>query len=233
MALLSVLQWVTGNRPASPASAVVLERGNREITVAGVPLRRRKQFRDYQMRQIDPECIVVEPDGVYRAIRWVVRAVGVLLIAVCTLLLNGCTYVMANDLISSSYQFQFSWFFAWAIFAGGIVIGIRLARRPRRIRFDRMAKILQIPRRERALRRYPLADVLAVQMLREGDKYQSGDDTTSGEWISWYQLNLVLNDETLPRVHLNSVSNRDEVRRQGQLLASFLKVPLLEQFSNA
>lgn len=91
----------------------------------------------------------------------------------------------------------------------------------RRCQFDSGAGELRIRHFWRTLRR-PLADVVAVQVINAG-KFGSDE-----ERFTSYQLNLVLDDPTEPRLFVVYNADLADMKTKARQLADFLHVPLLE-----
>jgi hypothetical protein len=111
----------------------------------------------------------------------------------------------------------------------------------RRVRFDRPAGRLVIERRMgfrpefQEDRSYPLASILAVQLLYNGSHSVTEPEgagerqTVSYRAFYGYELNLVLDDPKGPRLNLSSVSDWQWVRQAGQAIGDFLLVPVLDR----
>jgi hypothetical protein len=74
-------------------------------------------------------------------------------------------------------------------------------------------------------RRRSLADVLAVQVIRTWVENKNSDRTEVG-FVS-YQLNLVLDDPSEPRLFIAFNPDLEDMEAKAKLLAEFLNVPLL------
>ena len=86
--------------------------------------------------------------------------------------------------------------------------------------------------------RGPLADLLAVQVLYCGVQdyhLEVGEAGTPGSVVhrqyDSYQLNLVLDDKSEPRLNIASHSDDKWMREAGRRLAEFLDVPFFDQRS--
>jgi hypothetical protein len=79
---------------------------------------------------------------------------------------------------------------------------------------------------------YPLAKVLAVQLVPGGlvDK-AAGPFGRGGERVS-YQMNLVVADAYQDRLNLTDDSDLEWTRQAGQQVADFLGVPLIDQIAD-
>jgi hypothetical protein len=79
---------------------------------------------------------------------------------------------------------------------------------------------------------YPLAKVLAVQLIPGGLVHKPvGPGGRGGERVS-YQMNLVMADVHEDRLHLTDSTDLEWNRRAGQQIADFLGVPLLDQIAD-
>jgi hypothetical protein len=82
---------------------------------------------------------------------------------------------------------------------------------------------------------YPLETVRAVQLLHSG--HQSVSETqgageqkyTSYREFDGYELNLVLENGSVPRLNLASLSDWQWIRETGGQIASFLGVPVIDK----
>ena len=79
---------------------------------------------------------------------------------------------------------------------------------------------------------YPLAKVLAVQLVPGGlvDK-AAGPFGRGGERVS-YQLNLVMADAYQDRLNLTNDSDLEWTRQAGEQVADFLGVPVIDQIAD-
>ena len=75
-------------------------------------------------------------------------------------------------------------------------------------------------------RSWPLDQVLAVQLVEGG---WHGQSDSEGSPYFTYQMNLVLNDESQPRINLTNHANWNATWTVASELAEFLKVPLLDE----
>ncbi len=109
------------------------------------------------------------------------------------------------------------------------------------ITFDRRAKQLVFERRVgfRNQRRiectYPLETVRAVQLLHSGHRSVSETQGAGDQqWISHrefdgYELNLVLENGSVPRLNLASLSDWQWIRETGGQIGQFLGVPVIDK----
>ena len=86
------------------------------------------------------------------------------------------------------------------------------------------------------VRSRPLTDIVCVQLLYTGwqsEHVEIGECGTPGSVIHRsyhsYQLNLVVDDRDEPRLNLGSHADVKWMREAGPRLASFLRVPLVDQ----
>lgn len=80
--------------------------------------------------------------------------------------------------------------------------------------------------------RYPLADVLAVQLIPGGlVDMTPGPFGRGGEHVN-YQLNLVMADTYQDRLNLTDDTDLEWTRQAGQQIADFLGVPLIDQIAD-
>jgi hypothetical protein len=109
------------------------------------------------------------------------------------------------------------------------------------IRLDRKAGQLVIERRvgfrrePRVDRAYPLDSIRAVQLLFTG-RHSVSEPQGAGDqqMISYrefcgYELNLILDDPTVPRLNLFSFTDWEWIRRMGQVIGEFLAVPVIDK----
>ncbi len=109
------------------------------------------------------------------------------------------------------------------------------------IRFDRVLNQLVIEKRIgfrgrlRVEQTYPLASIVAVQLLHNGRHSvtvtQGAEDqqTTHFREFYAYELNLVLDQESERRINLWSVSDWKWILATGQAIGEFLQVPVIDK----
>jgi hypothetical protein len=79
----------------------------------------------------------------------------------------------------------------------------------------------------------PLAEIAAVQLLYSG--YHTVEHTSAepfrgySDQYSSYEMNLLLTDRQSSRLHLCANADRNWIRQQGQRLAEFLSIPVVDQ----
>jgi hypothetical protein len=97
--------------------------------------------------------------------------------------------------------------------------------------FDRQARLLTLGR-VGDKETYPLAKVLAIQLVPAGLVHEFARPfRRGGERVS-YQLNLVLADTDQDRLNLTHDSDLEWARQAGAQLADFLGVPLIDQIAD-
>jgi hypothetical protein len=116
------------------------------------------------------------------------------------------------------------------------------------VRFDRGTGLMTVGRRRWAglhpsivvSRSRPLAQIVRVQLLDGGEHtvhMEIGEPGTPGsvyfKQYRSYQLNLVLDDRSEPRVNLVCHADRQWMRQAGERLAAFLGVPLVDHLGSA
>jgi hypothetical protein len=116
----------------------------------------------------------------------------------------------------------------WLIGGFGFVFvlaGVAVFVSPARVEFDLREGVL---RRKWLFRQrsWPLESVRAVQLV-EGGWHGEGDSESAPYFT--YQMNLVLNDESQPRINLTNHANWDATWTAASELAEFLNVPLLNE----
>jgi hypothetical protein len=80
------------------------------------------------------------------------------------------------------------------------------------------------------IRRRPLAEILAVQLIEGGWHTAKGQHGTQTTYFT-YQLNLVLDNESIPRLNLTNHTHWDSTWQSGRDLADFLNVPFMDHVS--
>jgi len=79
-------------------------------------------------------------------------------------------------------------------------------------------------------RRRPLAEIIAVQIIEGGWHTAKGQHGMRITYFT-YQLNLILDDESVPRWNLTNHAHWDSTWQSGRDLADFLNVPFMDQVS--
>lgn len=109
------------------------------------------------------------------------------------------------------------------------------------LRFDRTNGQLVIERRmgfcseRRVDRTYPLTAIQAVQLLHSGlhsvteTEGPTERQTTTHREFHGYELNLILDDASAPRVNLFSLSDWKWIRETGQSISEFLGIPVIDK----
>jgi hypothetical protein len=112
------------------------------------------------------------------------------------------------------------------------------------IKFDRRAKEVVFERRvglqnkRRIEKSYPLESILAVQLLHNGrhtveERVQGGapggGDSYSVRSFHGYELNIVLDGTSTPRLNLLCLSDWKWIRQSGRQIAKFLGVPVIDE----
>jgi hypothetical protein len=214
--------------PAQPAMLVV---GDRRIPIDDWPLARSVQERrSVEVRRPNEDVLVIEPKG--RA------GAGLIVQAVLVFLAGALPGAVAAAC-------AVPWWLS--ILIGLVIVSFLLLlirghlSSLRWIRFDRTTGLLAIERRPgfrrqpRVEHTYALKTVRAVQLLHNGrhsitEAEGVGErQTTSHREFCGYELNLVLDDPQLPRLHLLGLSDWQWVRQTGQSLGDFLGVPVLDR----
>jgi hypothetical protein len=214
--------------PAQPAVLVV---GDRRIPIDDWPLARSvEERRSVELRRPSDEVLVIEPK----------RRAGAGLIVPAVLVFLGGALPGA---VAAACAVPW-----WLSIVIGLVIVsflLLLIRGQlsslRWLRFDRtagqlvMERRLGFPREPRVERTYPLNTIRAVQLLHNGRHSITEPEgfgerqTISHREFCGYELNLVLDDPQLPRLHLLALADWEWVRQTGQSLGDFLGVPVIDR----
>ncbi len=188
---------------------VTLQVGARTVTVEIAPLRAASaNFRTATLVEPAAGCLELRPS-------WGLRLFG-LAFALFGLMPFGILWAAWPDDPYAPYL-------VGGVGAVFLIVGLVLLLYGYRARFDRnngeMTYGFTGFRRTR-----PLAEVLAVQLI-DGGLQDSSDGPSYRTW----QLNLVLDDASQPRVCLANHAHLSYTRWAGARLADFLDVPLLDQ----
>lgn len=182
--------------------------GSREIAVEQAPLKvtLRGVHNKFTLSLPDDGELRLLPGRVVRAMGWIFCVLGwpVLLVGLIGILHGGLCLLV--------------WGVPFAFF-GVALLGPRY-------RFDRRSGELTIRHFGRSRQR-PLADIVAVQAIHAGwfgTKYES--DSSSPRFVS-YQLNLILDDPSEPRLFVAYNADEADMGKKAKLLADFINVPLL------
>jgi hypothetical protein len=213
-----------------PEQRAALVVGDRSIQVDNWPLASyTREHRDVEVVRVD-DSLVIEP--MRRA--WVKSLIFTLIVAVPGLL------------FTSLGQVPF-----WLILIILLVVFLVLLRfslsRLEWIKFDRRAKQVVFERRvglqnkRRVEKAYPLESILAVQLLHNGrhtveERVQGGapggGDSYSVRSFHGYELNIVLDSTSTPRLNLLCLSDWKWIRESGQQIGEFLRVPVIDQLNH-
>jgi hypothetical protein len=210
--------------PEQPAALVV---GDRRIQVDNWPLASyTREDRHVKLVQV-ADSLVIEP--VQRV--WVKSVIFTLIFAVPGFLATALEQVPL-----------------WLILIILLVLFLALLRSSLAqlewIRFDRRAKQVVFERRvglqnkRRVEKAYPLESILAVQLLHYGrhtvEERQQGGGPGGSDYYNvrsfhGYELNIVLDGTSTPRLNLLCLSDWKWIRQSGQQIGEFLGVPVIDK----
>lgn len=111
-----------------------------------------------------------------------------------------------------------------ALFAG---VGLGMIVLAKRIVFDRGREEWYVGGMLRGESARPLSQILAVQLLFGGRHYSNKSSYVT------YQLNLIIDDESEPRINLTNHANVSATTEAAKAIAGFLEVPLLDELSES
>lgn len=171
----------------------------------------------FSLRQPEPGQLRLLPSLGVRVLAWTHCVLGwpLLILALIALivLLSGRTFERFDQFEQVMGIFILLVFGVPLSFGGVVLLG-------RRFRFDRRTGEMTIRHFWRTRRR-PLTDIVAVQVLNGGTFGSSAVRVIS------YQLNLVLDDPSAPRLFVAYNCDQADVEKKAKLLADFLRAPLL------
>jgi len=213
--------------PEQPATLVV---GDRRIRVDHWPLSNcPREHRDVELVR-SGESFVIEPQR--RA--WVRSLVFTLVVAVPGLLFTilgaipwWLTALFLIVVILVLLRFSLSRF-EW----------ISFDRRTKQLNFERRVGFRNVRRLERT---YPLESILALQLLHNGRHTveelhhggaPGGGDRYSVRSFHGYELNLVLDNPSTPRLNLLCLSDWKWIREAGKQIGEFLGVPVIDKLNH-
>ncbi len=171
----------------------------------------------FLLSQPEPGELRLLPNLGVRVLAWVLCALGwplvILALLALIVLLAGRTFARFD-------QFeQVMGILILLIFGVPLSIG-GVAMLGRRFRFDSRTGEMTIRHFWRTRRR-PLAEIVAVQVLN------GGSFGSSAVRVMSYQLNLVLDDPSEPRLFVAYNCDRADMETKAKVLADFVRVPLL------
>ncbi len=176
------------------------EAESKRAEISNVPLSRRPSA-GFKMVlvPVEPNCLELRPSG-------------------SSLFLHGISLLI---LLVIMVQFSMDWWWVLLLVLIVIVELVRILRAALSswVRFDRERNVLTLGRSFLSVN-HPLADVVAVQLLKETG------------WLGFYQLNLVFARPTGHRVNLYAFWKPNLVSKTGQDIAEFLSVPLLDEIQS-
>ena len=238
------------NQPTAPAPAVIpaqpaqLRLGDRTVSIPSQPMSwESRNRRDVELRSEDPERLVLMPvprSRWYQRAGWVVTALLAASIAACSAfsgflavqaLMAGGWWMVAAPLcilVSVFFLYLFVLFTKSLFFGPG----------PRRFCFDRRVNQLTIDRPFGVRGEYrteateSLSAIVAVQLLYSGYHHLSHSSDQAGtthEQFYTYEINLLFDRTEQSRLHLTTHSDWQWMRQEGQKLAAFLGVPVVDQ----
>jgi hypothetical protein len=221
--------------PARPAE---IRLGERVIPVPSQPLcRESRRRRDVEFQADDPEILTLAPTcrSRWAGLAMAGFAAALLAVAAAALGILGVLGIPGGG------------WWGWAflvlslplLLLTALVVRnlIRGSGRPR-YRFDRRTGQLVIDRDRGPWKgyqpdtAYPLSAVLAVQLLYSGYhhiSHSSAEGPTINEHFYTYEMDLLLDDARVPRLHLTTHGDWQWLRQEGRSLADFLGVPLVDQ----
>jgi hypothetical protein len=211
--------------PAQPASLIV---GDRRIQVDEWPLARSAHEHPSVTLVRSNDELAITP----RRLAWLKRLIHPLVIlAVITSLVAAISADVPLWII--------------ALIVGAMLLLMALGERTSDtwIRFNRESQQLVVERRigfrdkRRVERAYTLPTILAVQLLYNGHNIvieSHGDGSDPGSYSSrrafhGYELNLILNDESTPRLNLLCMSDWKLIRDMGRQIGEFLDVLVIDK----
>jgi len=123
------------------------------------------------------------------------------------------------------------------LFAGFLARGLWIGNGPGRFRFDRAAgelfadQRLGLREKYQLQATYPLARILAIQLLHGELRTVShtGDGVSSFEQFHTYEMNLILDGDSVERLNVCAHGDWQWMRDVGATLAEFLNVPVVDQ----
>lgn len=162
----------------------------------------------FSLSQPEPDQLRLLPNRGVRVLAWTLCLLGwSLLILALIMLLSRPTFdQVVGVVVLLVFGIPFS-------FGGVVLLG-------RRFRFDHRTGEMTIRHFWRTRRR-PLTDIVAVQVIN-GGSFGSG-----AVRVISYQLNLVLDDLSEPRLFVAYNCDQADMEKKAKLLADFLRVPLL------
>ncbi len=221
-----------------PARTAEIRLGGRVIPVPDQPLcRESRRRRDVELLADDPETLTLTPT---RRSRWAglaMAGLGVVLLATTAAvpIVFGVLGILQGGWWGWAFlAISIPFLLLTALVVRGLIRG---SGRPR-FRFDRRAGQLVIDRDRGPWRgyqpdtAYPLSAVLAVQLLYSGYHHLShstAEGPTINEQFYTYEMDLLLDDPRVPRLHLTTHADWQWMRQEGRRLAAFLGVPLVDQ----
>ena len=170
----------------------------------------------FSLSQPEPDQLRLLPNLGDRVLAWFLCVLGwpLLILALLALLalLSGRTFGRFDQFEQVMGIFVLLVFGVPLSVGGVVLLG-------RRFRFDHRTGEMTIRHFWRTRRR-PLADIVAVQMINGGTFGSSAVRVIS------YQLNLVLDDPSEPRLFVAYNCDQADMGKKAKLLADFLRVPL-------
>jgi hypothetical protein len=192
--------------------------------------------RAVELRQVSPDCLVLAPRRgslVWRALIIFGLSAGPILVMIGTMVETEDPVWEAIGVVGLVLMVLFM---VWALRGAQVWI-----------RFDRGTGLMTVGRRRWAglhpsiavICSRPLAQIVRVQLLDGGEHtvhMEIGEPGTPGsvyfKQYRSYQLNLVLDDGSEPRVNLVCHADPKWMRQAGERLAAFLAVPVVDHLGN-
>jgi hypothetical protein len=238
---------MTDQQPsASVFHPATVQLGTRSFALDIWPLPRTnpwdRQRRTIELRQLTADCLVLEPK------KWGVLRHALLMLGIAVGPLAGVLYMLVQGIRGDAgWGAIVPWSIGSLLIFAFFLVGLSAPGRFQRwVRFDRRAGLLTISRRPFGVRRSlqviatrPLTDLVCIQLLYGGfhsETTEIGEPGTPGsvlhESYHSYQLNLVFDDQKVPRYNLATHSDWKWVREAGQALADFLAIPVADHLAH-
>jgi hypothetical protein len=226
------------NRPSTaiviPSQPARLQIGDREIPVLTQPLSHEsRNRRQVELLTDEPDCFILMP---LPGSAWMGWLMGLMLVG-----LVGFLWVLGSMALWEGAWWGLVFLLMSLPFLGIVVLMARSAlygKGPQRFQFDRRKGELIIERRHGLSREYqaeanhPLSDISAIQLLYSGYHsivHTSDSGPGTNEQFYTFEMNLVFGGAQQSRLHLCTHGDWKWMRETGQILAEFLRVPVVDQ----
>ena len=226
------------------AQRTIIQAGARDIAVDNFPLPAANGWdgsnRRVELKHQGGDCMVLEPSKT----AWLRTIVVVLVLSLANI-------TMVLFMLVQGFDRSIGWGERAILIVGPLLffallfVGLLVPGSMRRWhRFDRANGLLTISRRPfwffwgplQMVRSHPLEDLAGVQVIYCGiqdETLEFGEPGTPGSVVyrqyHSYQLNIVRDDKSEPRLNVASHADGQWMREAGRRLADFLNVPLIEQ----